>query len=171
MGTASCASAPKRMMIQGAATERGSSRAQCWHKSCSTHRAQAVSGSRQARVRARSPVQPPRWSDPAGSGRIPAALSNIVGPSRDLVSTTGVVPVCRPLDCISILALTTDDTATVLAVIAGPDRTDPYSRSLPVGALDGNVLAPTAWYPERFRPIVLHGRAGRQRRLRPPSIS
>jgi len=76
-------------------------------------------------------------TDTAGSGRVPAALNNIVGlkPSRGLVSTTGVVPACRSLDCISIFALTTDDAATVLAVIAGPDRSDPYSRSLPLGAL------------------------------------
>jgi allophanate hydrolase len=76
-------------------------------------------------------------TDTAGSGRIPAALNNIVGlkPSRGLVSTTGVVPACRALDCISIFALTTDDAAAVLAVMAGADRTDPYSRSLPLGAL------------------------------------
>jgi allophanate hydrolase len=76
-------------------------------------------------------------TDTAGSGRIPAGLNNIVGlkPSRGLVSTTGVVPACRSLDCVSIFALTTDDAAAVLAVIAGPDHSDPYSRSLPLGAL------------------------------------
>jgi allophanate hydrolase len=76
-------------------------------------------------------------TDTAGSGRIPAGLNNIVGlkPSRGLVSTTGVVPACRSLDCVSIFALTTDDAAAVLAVIAGPDRTDPYSRRLPLGGL------------------------------------
>jgi allophanate hydrolase len=76
-------------------------------------------------------------TDTAGSGRIPAGLNNIVGlkPSRGLVSTTGVVPACRSLDCVSIFALTTDDAAAVLAVIAGPDHSDPYSRSLPLAAL------------------------------------
>src|ERR687897_491201 len=43
-------------------------------------------------------------SDTAGSGRIPAGLNNIVGlkPSLGLLSTAGVVPACRPLDCVSV---------------------------------------------------------------------
>jgi allophanate hydrolase len=74
-------------------------------------------------------------TDTAGSGRVPAAFSNIVGvkPSRGLVSTAGVVPACRTLDCVSIFALTVDDAMTMLHVIAGPDAADPFShsRSLP----------------------------------------
>ena len=47
-------------------------------------------------------------TDTAGSGRVPAGLNNIVGlkPSLGLVSTTGVVPACRSLDCVSVFALT-----------------------------------------------------------------
>lgn len=54
-------------------------------------------------------------TDTAGSGRVPAAFNNIVGlkPSRDLLSTKGVVPACKTLDCVSILALTCDDAARV----------------------------------------------------------
>ena len=50
-------------------------------------------------------------TDTAGSGRVPAALNNIVGlkPSLGLVSTAGVVPACRTLDCVSVFALTVDD--------------------------------------------------------------
>ena len=50
-------------------------------------------------------------TDTAGSGRVPAAFNNIVGlkPSRGLLSTTGVVPACRSLDCVSIFALTVED--------------------------------------------------------------
>ena len=50
-------------------------------------------------------------TDTAGSGRMPAMLNNIVGlkPSLGLVSTAGVVPACRTLDCVSVFALTTDD--------------------------------------------------------------
>ena len=46
-------------------------------------------------------------TDTAGSGRVPAAFNNIVGlkPTRGLLSTSGVVPACRSLDCISIFAL------------------------------------------------------------------
>jgi allophanate hydrolase len=76
-------------------------------------------------------------TDTAGSGRVPAALSNIVGlkPSLGLVSTAGVVPACRTLDCVSVFALTTDDAFAALAVLAGPDAADPYSRPRPSGSL------------------------------------
>jgi allophanate hydrolase len=76
-------------------------------------------------------------TDTAGSGRVPAGLSNIVGlkPSLGLVSTAGVVPACRTLDCVSVLALTVDDAFTALAAIAGPDAADPYSRPRRLGAL------------------------------------
>jgi len=74
-------------------------------------------------------------TDTAGSGRVPAGLCNIVGlkPSLGLVSTAGLVPACRTLDCVSVFALTVDDAFTVLAVLAGPDAADPYSRSRPLG--------------------------------------
>jgi allophanate hydrolase len=73
-------------------------------------------------------------TDTAGSGRVPAGLNNIVGlkPSLGLISTAGVVPACRSLDCVSVFALTTDDAWTALAVMAGPDAADPYSRARPL---------------------------------------
>src|SRR6201746_2264093 len=56
-------------------------------------------------------------TDTAGSGRVPAMLNNIVGlkPSLGLISTAGVVPACRTLDCISVFSLTVDDAITALA--------------------------------------------------------
>ena len=53
-------------------------------------------------------------TDTAGSGRVPAGFNNIVGlkPSLGLVSTYGVVPACRTLDCVSVFALTVDDAWT-----------------------------------------------------------
>src|SRR6202795_5006078 len=73
-------------------------------------------------------------TDTAGSGRVPAALGNIVGlkPSLGLVSTAGLVPACRTLDCISVFALTVDDAMTALSVMAGPDGADPFSRNRPL---------------------------------------
>jgi len=69
-------------------------------------------------------------TDTAGSGRVPAMLNNIVGlkPSLGLVPTAGVVPACRTLDCVSVFSLTVDDAVTALSVMAGPDRSDPFSR-------------------------------------------
>ena len=69
-------------------------------------------------------------TDTAGSGRVPAGFGNIVGlkPSRGLVSTAGVVPACRTLDCVSVFALTVDDAMAMLSVIAAPDPADAQSR-------------------------------------------
>jgi allophanate hydrolase len=69
-------------------------------------------------------------TDTAGSGRVPAAMNGIVGlkPTRGLVGTSGVVPACRSLDCISVFTRDLDDAATVLDVLAGPDPDDPWSR-------------------------------------------
>src|ERR1700691_2878791 len=55
-------------------------------------------------------------TDTAGSGRVPAAFNNIVGlkPTKGWLSTSGVVPACRSLDCVSIFALTAQDAAAVL---------------------------------------------------------
>ncbi|GKQ51540.1 allophanate hydrolase [Bradyrhizobium sp. Ce-3] len=76
-------------------------------------------------------------TDTAGSGRVPAMLNNIVGlkPSLGLISNAGLVPACRTLDCISIFSLTTDDALAALAVMAGPDDADPFSRDRPLAAL------------------------------------
>jgi allophanate hydrolase len=70
-------------------------------------------------------------TDTAGSGRVPAALNGIVGlkPTRGLVSTAGVVPACRSLDCVSVFANDLDDARGVLAVLAAPDPADPWSRA------------------------------------------
>jgi allophanate hydrolase len=76
-------------------------------------------------------------TDTAGSGRVPALLNNIVGlkPSLGMISTAGVVPACRTLDCVSIFSLTVDDAVTALAAMTGPDGADPFSRDRPLGAI------------------------------------
>ncbi len=63
-------------------------------------------------------------TDTAGSGRVPAALNGIVGikPTRGLLSTAGVVPACRSLDCVSIFAPDVTSARTVLRVAAGSGR-------------------------------------------------
>ncbi|MBI3775469.1 MAG: allophanate hydrolase [Gammaproteobacteria bacterium] len=69
-------------------------------------------------------------TDTAGSGRVPAAFNNLIGlkPARGLLSTSGVVPACRSLDCVSIFALTSADAARVLQVAQDYDATDAYAR-------------------------------------------
>ncbi len=69
-------------------------------------------------------------TDTAGSGRVPAALNGVVGykPSRGLISTVGLVPACRSLDCISLMATTVEDLDRVLDVVVGRDDRDSWSR-------------------------------------------
>ena len=70
-------------------------------------------------------------TDTAGSGRVPAGFNNIVGlkPTPGVVSTRGVVPACRSLDCVSVFALTCDDSTRVLEVMRGYDAGDIYART------------------------------------------
>lgn len=72
-------------------------------------------------------------TDTAGSGRVPAALNNIVGlkPSLGALSTRGVVPACRTLDCVSVFALTVDDAWAAFAAAQAFDPADPWSRDRP----------------------------------------
>ncbi|QKT03512.1 allophanate hydrolase [Ectothiorhodospiraceae bacterium 2226] len=69
-------------------------------------------------------------TDTAGSGRVPAAFNNLVGlkPSKGLLSTRGVVPACRSLDCVSIFALNGADAQAVLRVAQCYDPADAYAR-------------------------------------------
>ena len=57
-------------------------------------------------------------TDTAGSGRIPAGFNNLVGlkPSLGAISTEGVVPACKTLDCVSIFANTVDDAHLVFDI-------------------------------------------------------
>ena len=86
-------------------------------------------------------------TDTAGSGRVPAAFNGLVGlkPTRGVLSTQGVVPACRTLDCVSILSWTCDDAHTVWNAARGFDADDSFSR-LP-GA--GDEAAP--WLAGGFR--------------------
>ncbi len=68
-------------------------------------------------------------TDTAGSGRVPAAFNGLVGlkPTPGRVSTDGVLPACRSLDCVSLLTHDVDDAALLLALVEGADERDPYS--------------------------------------------
>ena len=106
------------------------------------------SSSGSAVVVARGEVAFALGTDTAGSGRVPAGFNNLVGlkPTPGRVSSSGVVPACRSLDCISVLALTVADAAEVLAEMEGADASDAYSAfrlgaALPKAALRIGVPA------------------------------
>lgn len=69
-------------------------------------------------------------TDTAGSGRIPAAFNALVGlkPTRGVLSTRGVVPACRSLDCVSLFARNVADAELLFEVCAAFDADDAYSR-------------------------------------------
>ena len=62
-------------------------------------------------------------TDTAGSGRVPAAFNGIVGikPSEGLVSTSGVIPACRSLDCVTVFARTVATARRAFEVMVGFD--------------------------------------------------
>jgi allophanate hydrolase len=70
-------------------------------------------------------------TDTAGSGRVPPAMNAVVGykPSRGLISTVGLVPACRSLDCVSLIAGTVEDLAYVFDLVAAGDECDAWSRA------------------------------------------
>lgn len=69
-------------------------------------------------------------TDTAGSGRVPAMFNKLWGlkPSRGRLSTRGVVPACRTLDCVSIFSLNGEDGQIILKVAEGYDAEDAYSQ-------------------------------------------
>lgn len=97
------------------------------------HRPEVISGgssSGSAVVVAQGIVPFSLGTDTAGSGRVPAGLNGIVGlkPTKGRFSTSGVVPACRTLDCVSVFASTVEDAALVAGILEAWDPADPYSR-------------------------------------------
>ena len=87
-------------------------------------------------------------TDTAGSGRVPAAFNHLIGikPSPGRLSSRGVVPACRSLDCVSVFALSVADGDAVRRQAEGFDPADGFSRSagvrrLPLQAPRIGVLA------------------------------
>ncbi|MEW6270406.1 MAG: allophanate hydrolase [Thermodesulfobacteriota bacterium] len=85
-------------------------------------------------------------TDTAGSGRVPAAFNGVVGvkPTRGLLSTSGVVPASRSLDCVSVFAASAAEGDLVRRVAQAFDPDDPYSRRASVRALRGTADAGVA---------------------------
>lgn len=73
-------------------------------------------------------------TDTAGSIRQPAAFCGVVGmkPTYGRVSRYGLIAFASSLDCPGPVSRTVTDAALMLQVIAGPDKRDASSASLPV---------------------------------------
>ncbi|CAB3747582.1 allophanate hydrolase [Burkholderia puraquae] len=84
-------------------------------------------------------------TDTAGSGRVPAAFHGLVGlkPTKGVLSTLGVVPACRSLDCVSVFAHSPADARAVFAAAHGVTDGDPYGRAWqPLRGADGHRAQP-----------------------------
>jgi allophanate hydrolase len=90
-------------------------------------------------------------TDTAGSGRVPAALNNLVGlkPPLGSWSTAGVVPACASLDCVTVFAHTVDDAVLIDRIAAGYDTDCIWSRSFEKAAppCDGGIVLPQVTPP------------------------
>jgi allophanate hydrolase len=82
-------------------------------------------------------------TDTAGSGRVPAAFTGIVGakPTRGWLSTAGVIPAVRTLDCVSVFALSVADAWAILEIAGGYDPDDVFSRMAPSVLGTGPVIS------------------------------
>ncbi|REJ06514.1 allophanate hydrolase [Halobacillus trueperi] len=71
-------------------------------------------------------------TDTAGSGRVPAALNNLVGykPSLGAWSKKGVVPACESVDTVSVFAHTLNDALMVDQQVRAKDASDPWSKKM-----------------------------------------
>ena len=90
-------------------------------------------------------------SDSLGSIRIPASYCGVCAlkPTHGEISTRGMVPAARRLDCIGLVARGVGDLAVLLHVLSGYDAGDARSRRRRVGP------APPDWEPGRLRVGVL----------------
>jgi len=72
-------------------------------------------------------------TDTAGSGRVPAAFNGLVGvkPTRGLVSTRGLLPACRSLDCVTTLTRSVAEARDALTALERYDPSDQWSRPSP----------------------------------------
>jgi allophanate hydrolase len=83
-------------------------------------------------------------TDTAGSGRVPAAFNGIVGlkPTRGLLPTTGVVPACRSIDCVTVFARTVDEASAAFACLSEPRELTTVHRPFRIGVPDVSPLGP-----------------------------
>ncbi|EXJ73459.1 uncharacterized protein A1O5_03220 [Cladophialophora psammophila CBS 110553] len=69
-------------------------------------------------------------TDTGGSTRVPAALNGVVGlkPTLGTISTEGLFPACKNIDCVCVMARTVGDVEEVWQVIRAFDERDVFAR-------------------------------------------
>ena len=97
-------------------------------------------------------------TDTAGSGRVPAALNNIIGykPGVGAWPSRGVVPACASIDCVSAFVNSMEDAAAVDAAVRGLCPGDRWSREIPnpAPALPSRIRIPELSGKDFFGPFA-----------------
>ena len=87
-------------------------------------------------------------TDTAGSGRVPAMLNSLVGwkPAVGAWSSSGVVPACESLDCVTVFAHSLDEAEQVDSIARGYDPECKWSREIGWGekSLPKKILIPSS---------------------------
>jgi len=80
-------------------------------------------------------------TDTGGSVRVPAALCGVFGlkVTHGRVPVTGVYPLVPSLDTVGPIASTVPDLAAAYLAMAGDDPADPWSQSVPVDPVPGEI--------------------------------
>ncbi|MEU8010028.1 allophanate hydrolase [Micromonospora parva] len=106
-------------------------------------------------------------TDTAGSGRVPAALNGIVGlkPTRGLLSTAGVVPACRSLDCVSVFTPDVAGALDVLHAARAVTPADPWGRPFPAERVVPRLPATLRLGVPRAEDLEFFGDTGQQARF------
>lgn len=93
-------------------------------------------------------------TDTAGSGRVPAALNDLVGykPSVGAWPLRGVVPACASLDCVTVFANSMEDALAADTIARGFDAADQWSKAI---VRKENALPDTIFLPKQ--PIDFYG--------------
>ncbi|MDF1854606.1 allophanate hydrolase [Pseudooceanicola sp.] len=89
-------------------------------------------------------------TDTAGSGRVPAALNNIVGlkPTLGALSASGVVPACRSIETVSIFALTVADAHAAFQACCAYDPGDAFCKPVAAPGLSRRAAPPVIGIPD-----------------------
>jgi len=96
-------------------------------------------------------------TDTAGSGRVPAALNGLFGwkPTCGAWSSSGVVPACASIDCVTAFSHSLNDCLTVDKVMRGFEPNDPWSKEFPVPcAGNPKIICLPEKEPEFFGPFA-----------------
>ncbi|MDR3587401.1 MAG: allophanate hydrolase [Desulfosporosinus sp.] len=96
-------------------------------------------------------------TDTAGSGRVPAALNGLVGwkPTCGAWPSSGVVPACASIDCVTAFSNSLNDCLVVDKVVRGFESSDPWSKEFPaLSARKPEMICLPEKEPEFFGPFA-----------------